>query len=167
MLELGKRDHLLVQTIRGFITSASVGSEVLVRNSRLALLRFLDDCSSERVSMLHESLIQIVQSEVPSGRLLRPGLEVLSYLLDVDPVHREHARSDQWYLLLVDLPQVHASSDLPTLQALVGMYAGLLKYSETRKAALTTLHRLLLHRYPLVLSLITIDYYFQTLVDLH
>ncbi|KAL8790067.1 MAG: hypothetical protein Q9213_000769 [Squamulea squamosa] len=150
ILELGKRDHLLVPMIRGFITSASVGSEVLVRNSRLALLKFLDDCSPDEILAVHESLVQIVRSEIPSGRLLRPGLEVLSFLLDVDLTSREHPCSNQWHLLLVDLPQVHTSSDLPTLQALVGVYAGLLKYIESCKIALSTLHRLLLHRYPLI-----------------
>ncbi|KAL8774452.1 MAG: hypothetical protein Q9209_000825 [Squamulea sp. 1 TL-2023] len=127
MLQLGKGDNLLLPMIRGFIKSASVGSELLIRNSRLAFLNFLDDCSPDEVLTLHEYLIRIVRSEVPSGRLLRPGLEILSFLLDVDPAHQKHSRSNQWLLLLDDLPQVHASSDLPTLQALVGMYAGLLK----------------------------------------
>ena len=150
MLNLGKRDLLLVPLIHGFVTIASVGSEMLVRNSRVALLNFLDGCSPDEVLTLRVSLAQIIQSEVPNGRLLRPGLEVFSFLLDVNPAGQEHTPFCQWRALLDALPQVHTSTDLPTLQALVGVYAGLLQYSELCNTALATIHRLLLHRYPSV-----------------
>ncbi|KAL8856857.1 MAG: hypothetical protein Q9178_006574 [Gyalolechia marmorata] len=135
MLNLGKRDRLIVPMIRGFVTIASVGSEMLVRNSRVALINFLDGCSPDEVLTLRVSLTQIIQSEVPKGRLLRPGLEVFSFLLDVDPAGQEQAPLCQWRALLEVLPQVHTSTDLPTLQALVGVYAGLIQYPSIRLTA--------------------------------
>lgn len=159
--DLAKREGLLAPMLRGFITSASVGSELLVRNSRIALLDCLNGCSTNEISLLHDALVQIIQteipterlvkptSEIPSGRLLRPALEVLSFVLDNDPI-QEPSPTSPYQALLQPLRAVHANTDLPTLQALVGVYAGFLKHSDLRMAALITLHRLLLHRYPSV-----------------
>ncbi|KAL8910044.1 MAG: hypothetical protein Q9171_004639 [Xanthocarpia ochracea] len=110
MLNLGKRDRLLVPMIRGFVTIASVGSEMLVRNSRVALINFLDGCSPDEVLTLRVSLAQIIQSEVPNGRLLRPGLDVFSFLLDVDPAGQEHAPFYQWRALLDALPKIRLTA---------------------------------------------------------
>ncbi|KAI4256578.1 MAG: hypothetical protein L6R42_006129 [Xanthoria sp. 1 TBL-2021] len=158
IFDLAKRERLLAPMLRGFITTASVGSELLVRNSRIALLDCLGGCSTNEISLFHDALVQIIRteiptvrlvkstSEIPSGRLLRPVLEVLSFVLDNDAIPT--LSTNPYQELLQPLRAVHVNTDLPTLQALVGVYAGFLKHSDLRMAALVTLHRLLLHRYP-------------------
>lgn len=162
IFDLAKRERLLAPMLRGFITTASVGSELLVRNSRIALLDCLGGCSTNEISLFHDALVQIIRteiptvrlvkptSEIPSGRLLRPVLEVLSFVLDNDAIPK--LSTNPYQELLQPLRAVHANTDLPTLQALVGVYAGFLKHSDLHMAALVTLHRLLLHRYPAVRS---------------
>ncbi|KAL8726138.1 MAG: hypothetical protein Q9166_006895 [cf. Caloplaca sp. 2 TL-2023] len=128
IMTLAKRDRLVAPMIRGLITSASVGSEVLVRSSRMAILRYLVNCSPDGAHMFCEPLVDIITTEVPNGRLLRPGLEVLSFLLDVGPgSYQERATSSQWQSMLRDLARVHSSQDLPTLQAVIGVYGSLVK----------------------------------------
>ena len=150
IFDLAKRERLLAPMLKGFITTASVGTELLVRNSRIALLHCLDSCTNIETSLFHDTLVRIIQREIPTGRLLRPALEVLSFVLDNDAAPLEPSSTSPYQGLLQPLRAIHANTDLSTLQALVGVYAGLLNHSDVRMPALTQLHRLLLHRYPSV-----------------
>ncbi|KAL8803890.1 MAG: hypothetical protein Q9200_006035 [Gallowayella weberi] len=150
ILKLARRDHSVAPMIQGFVTSASVGSEVLVRNSRIALLRFFNDCSANDVSLINETLVHMIQAGVPNGRLLRPGMEMLSFLLDVGLVPQQQASLSHWRALLYGMAQVHASTDIPTLQAVVALYSSLLGYHDLYKTAISKLYLLLCHRYPSV-----------------
>lgn len=169
IFDLAKRERLLAPMLKGFITTASVGTELLVRNSRIALLHCLDGCTTIETSLFHSALVQIIQTEIPTGRLLRPALEVLSFVLDNDAAPPEPSSTSPYQALLQPLRAVHANTDLSTLQALVGVYAGFLNHSDVRMAALIQLHRLLLHRYPSVCvnpSLPVVNFFFSLLFDL-
>lgn len=78
------RGHL----IQGLVTSASSGSEGLLSAARLAISRFVSTGSAADVGAYYDSLISIIQAAMPNGRLLRPGLDVLAFMLDVDSVQR-------------------------------------------------------------------------------
>ncbi|KAL8678701.1 MAG: hypothetical protein Q9186_004976 [Xanthomendoza sp. 1 TL-2023] len=148
IFKLAQRDHLVAPMLRGFVTSAGVGSEVLVRNSRIALLSCLTICSPNDGSTIHETLLHMIHAGLSNGRLFRPGLEVLSFLLDVGPVLQHQPSLSHWQALLRGLAQVHASTDLPTLQAVIALYSGLLNNHDLHKAAISKLYLLLCHRYP-------------------
>lgn len=150
IFDLAKRERSLTPMLKGFITTASVGTELLVRNSRIALLHCLDSCTVTETSLFHDTLVRIIQTEIPTGRLLRPAVEVLSFVLDNETAPPEPSSTSPYQALLQPLRTVHANTDLSTLQALVGVYAGFLNRSDVRMAALIQLHRLLLHRYPSV-----------------
>ncbi|KAL8988290.1 MAG: hypothetical protein Q9169_008579, partial [Polycauliona sp. 2 TL-2023] len=153
----------LLPMLRGFITTASLGSELLVRNSRIALLQILASSSPTQILLIHETLVQIILSAIPSTqstsakpvsgevssqtRLLRPALDVLAFVLDND-TELQIRDSTCYHSLLSPLRAVHATTDLPTLQALVGIHAGCMTHTQLRTEVMKILHHLLLHRYP-------------------
>ncbi|KAL8849143.1 MAG: hypothetical protein Q9221_005866 [Calogaya cf. arnoldii] len=120
IFDLAARECLIEPMLKGFITSASVGTEVLVRNSRIALLQCLNNSSPNEIDLVHGALTKIILSAIPNGRLLRPSLEVLSFLLDSIVVSQ---RTDLYEGLLQPLTTVHANTDLPTLQAVIRLAA--------------------------------------------
>ncbi|KAL8885392.1 MAG: hypothetical protein Q9215_006753 [Flavoplaca cf. flavocitrina] len=154
LFTLAQDSNSLLPMLRGFITTASLGTELLVRNTRIAVLQYLNIYSTAENSLIQETLVQIILSALPtpqptkasetsSPRLLRPALETLAFILDNDTTINTSYRQ-----LLPSLKAVHASTDLSTLQALVGLYACFLDYDDLRSEVLVTLHQLLLHRYP-------------------
>lgn len=81
--------HLLRdQLIQGLATSASSGAEGLLTAARLAISRFTTTSSARVVEAYYDSLLAIIQSAMPNGRLLRPGLDMLAFLLDMDSMQR-------------------------------------------------------------------------------
>ncbi|KAL9033851.1 MAG: hypothetical protein Q9180_005730 [Flavoplaca navasiana] len=150
LLSLAQDSNSLLSMLHGFIPTLSVGTEQLVRNTRIALLQYLYTCPTAEKSLIQESLVQIILStlrtpqptKASSTRLLRPACETLAFILDNDTTNTSYQH------LLPSLKTVHASTDLPTLQALVGLYATFLDYDDLRSEVLVILHQLLLHRYP-------------------
>ncbi|KAL8882431.1 MAG: hypothetical protein Q9198_000568 [Flavoplaca austrocitrina] len=157
LFNLAQDSKSLLPLLRGFITTASLGTELLVRNTRIALLQHLNISSTAENSLIRETLVQIILSALPtpqptqpsstsSTRLLRPALETLAFILDNDT--KPPSTNASYQHLLPSLKAVHASTDLPTLQALVNLYARFLDYDDLRSEVLVILHQLLLHRYP-------------------
>ncbi|KAL8666499.1 MAG: hypothetical protein Q9168_007475 [Polycauliona sp. 1 TL-2023] len=155
----------LAPMLRGFITTASVGSELLVRNTRIALLQSLSSFSPTEISSIHETLIQIILSATPAQqpttksrsdetvsqtRLLRPALEVFAFIHDNDTSPPQSRNIESYRPLLAPLRAVHATTDLPTLQALVSLYGALLVHADLRVEVMGVLYQLLLHRYPTI-----------------
>ncbi|KAL8747912.1 MAG: hypothetical protein Q9184_007535, partial [Pyrenodesmia sp. 2 TL-2023] len=136
-----QRGHLM----QGLVTSASSGSEGLMSAARLAIGRFISTGSSVDVEAYYDSLISIIRAAVPHGRLLRPGLDVLAFMLDVDGVHR-FPHSAQWKSLLDTMALLHKGSDLRTFESIVQVYTGLARYEGLRADTLPALQRLLAHR---------------------
>lgn len=102
-------DHRMrTPIIRGLITSASSGGEALLGAARLSISKFVTTSSPVDVRMLYQSLLSIIGSEMPAGRLLWPGLEVLAFLLDIDVVPRLTEPIDLLYTK--SLPRSSSSS---------------------------------------------------------
>lgn len=72
--------------IQGFITSATSGTETLVRSSRLAFTKFIHeqegDRRSETMSLIFEDLISILDSNIKDDRYTLPALEMIDFCLD-------------------------------------------------------------------------------------
>ncbi|KAL8925815.1 MAG: hypothetical protein Q9208_003312 [Pyrenodesmia sp. 3 TL-2023] len=135
------RGHL----IQGLITSASSGSEGLLSAARLAICRFISTGSAADVEAYYDSLISIIRAAMPNGRLVRPGLDVLAFMLDVDYVPC-FPHSTQWKSLLGTMALLHRGSDLRTFETIIQVYTGLARYEDLRTDSLAALQRLLAHR---------------------
>lgn len=81
--------------IRGLITSAGSGSEALMGTVRTALIGTLQ-AHRNHVLPFYVSLLEIMQNELPNGRLVKPGLEVLGFLLDFDSERNLHCCTSQY-----------------------------------------------------------------------
>ncbi|KAI4273033.1 MAG: hypothetical protein L6R35_006435, partial [Caloplaca aegaea] len=100
MLHFCNDDRLRLAMIRGLITSASSGGEALLSAARLAISRFLTMASPADADVFYDSLLAVIRSEMPTGRLLWPGMEVLAFVLDTDVVPQDstnnEAAADYW-----------------------------------------------------------------------
>ena len=87
MLAFWNHAEFQYQILEGLITSASIGNATLVVASRTAIMQSLQGFP-EAMESLYMHLLRIIRAHAPDGRLARPGLEVLAFLLDVDTVPR-------------------------------------------------------------------------------
>ncbi|KAL8969617.1 MAG: hypothetical protein Q9197_004247 [Variospora fuerteventurae] len=94
MLHFCNDDRLRLAMIRGLITSASSGGEALLSAARLAISRFLTMTSPADADVFYDTLLAVIRAEMPTGRLLWPGMEVLAFLLDVDVVTQDSTNNE-------------------------------------------------------------------------
>lgn len=74
---------LRLPLLEGYVTSAGVGSEKLLRASRLALVDYLECALPEaRALNLCNDLTELLGRRLSNDRLAIPILEVLSFLFD-------------------------------------------------------------------------------------
>lgn len=74
---------LRLSLLEGYVTSAGVGSESLLRSSRLALVDYLESASSEAPARkLCDDLTELLGRCLSNDRLAIPILEVIGFLFD-------------------------------------------------------------------------------------
>ncbi|KAL8946606.1 MAG: hypothetical protein Q9222_007019 [Ikaeria aurantiellina] len=148
ILNISNCDPLRYLAMRGFVTSAGFGHDDLVHTARTALVTFLDSSSAKDKNCFYQTLIQLIRSEPYDGRLTRPSLEVLAFLLEYMDIRLEGDTAiDTWQGLLSHLPSLHKSTDIPTLEAVVRIYAASMHHVHLKDQAYSAILRLLLHRY--------------------
>ncbi|KAL8958569.1 MAG: hypothetical protein Q9193_004397 [Seirophora villosa] len=149
MLNFCNDHRLRPAMMRGLITSASSGGEALLSAARLATSRFVTTCSVADAEMFFDSLLAIIQAEMPAGRLLWPGLEVLAFLLETDIIQSstEPLNVDCLLRTLLDrMTALQKGSNLRNWNTLVQVYAGLARYDELCERALAKLRLLHVHQ---------------------
>lgn len=88
LLSLYSTDWIRLSLLEGYITSAGVGSESLLRASRASLVDHAEHLSiADLVSML-EDLVEIVRQHVADDRLIISALEVVAFLFDAGQFQR-------------------------------------------------------------------------------
>ena len=74
--------------IQGLVTSASAGTEGLIKASRLALAEYINTKNVEEQSylktLLFQELLVILESNMEDDRYAIPTMEVIGFLLDSD-----------------------------------------------------------------------------------
>lgn len=82
LLSLRSIDWLRGYILEGCISSAGVGSEKLIRSSRVALAIYIDTSSASELANLYADLLTIMSRYVTDDRVMVPALAVLAFLLD-------------------------------------------------------------------------------------
>ena len=82
LLALRSIDWLRGYILEGCISSAGIGSETLIRSSRLALAIYIDACSVTELAKLYTDLLMIMNKYVTVDRVIVPALAVFAFLLD-------------------------------------------------------------------------------------
>lgn len=74
---------LRMPLLKGYVTSAGVGSESLLRASRLALVDYITvDPQEHRILNFCTDLTELMRDHLGNDRLAIPILEVLAFLFD-------------------------------------------------------------------------------------
>lgn len=84
LLKLTQVEWLRPSLLQGFVTCAGAGTETTICSARDALLKCisLDQGASDEISLLVNSLLQILQDHVKEDRYDIPTLEVLALLFN-------------------------------------------------------------------------------------
>lgn len=103
LLALRSIDWLRGYILEGCISSAGVGSESLVRSSRVALATYIDTLSASELARLSADLLTIISRGVSDDRIIVPALAVVAFLLDSansdGPLHDSFSYVDPLRLL--------------------------------------------------------------------
>lgn len=82
LLALRSIDWLRGYILEGCINSAGVGSETLIRSSRVALAAHVDTSSASELTKIFADLLTIMNKHVTDDRVIVPALAVLAFLLE-------------------------------------------------------------------------------------
>ncbi|KAI9878754.1 MAG: hypothetical protein M1830_010607 [Pleopsidium flavum] len=147
LLSLMSENWLRLPVLEGYVTSAGVGSESLLRASRLALVDYLGVVSDDhRILNICNDLTELLRRNLASDRLAIPLLEVLGFLFDAGILQQLDDGSFNFYALI---QKAHfKSGSVHKLEAAVKLYAGLAEVASTSQEAVMKLAGMLLHPFP-------------------
>ncbi|KAI9830641.1 MAG: hypothetical protein M1819_005451 [Sarea resinae] len=146
--------------LEGYITSAGVGSESVLRASRLALARYADSlpltyeagsADSNSLISLFNDLSTVLRENSTNDRVAIPMLEVLGYLCDARITQKLEGSNFKIRTLLSLLQKAHYKSpSIPKLEAAVRLYTGLVEISSIRDEVVRKLASMLVHPFPMI-----------------
>ena len=88
LLTLCSKDWVRLSLLEGYITSAGVGSESLLRASRSALVDYAENLPASELVALCQDLLEVVRQNIANDRLIIPSLEVIAFLFDAGQFQR-------------------------------------------------------------------------------
>jgi hypothetical protein len=149
-------NHLWVEMMEGYVTSADTGSEDLVRASRAALAEVCEDNDTRR--RLCTTMCEVIRCNLGNDRILVSAMEVMAFLFDVGIIQRRlsvtldpvDVPSDimDWSDLYLLVQRAHyKTGSVRKLEAAIKLYSGL---AEVYPKVLDKLVSLLLHPFPKV-----------------
>ncbi|KNG51573.1 beta-tubulin cofactor d [Stemphylium lycopersici] len=141
----------------GFVSSAGMGSESVVQNSRMALLSFAETLPNDAASGaqqytlvdLANCFLALLKGNLENERILLPLLEVVAFLFDMQVMHRLKSTSFNFRTLLSYTQKSHfKSTHMQKLHLALDIYRGLGAIPVTRADTLTKVSNMLLHPFP-------------------
>ncbi|KAF2451503.1 hypothetical protein P171DRAFT_515515 [Karstenula rhodostoma CBS 690.94] len=141
----------------GYMTSAGMGSESVVQNSRAALLDTIDawpttatgDIDTFNLLDITNCLLGLLKQNLETERVLLPLLEIFAFLFDMQVMHRLLETSFNFRALLSYTQKAHfKSTHMQKLQLALDVYRGLGTIAATRADTITKLSSMLLHPFP-------------------
>ncbi|CAN9243043.1 unnamed protein product [Alternaria alternata] len=143
----------------GFVSSAGMGSESVVQNSRAALLDFVDILPNEdssddpRFTLVDfaNCFLTLLKENITNDRVLLPLLEVISFLFDMQVMQRLQSTPFNFRVLLSYTQKAHfKSTHMQKLHLALDVYRGLGDITLTRTDTLSKVVSMLLHPFPKV-----------------
>ncbi|KAF2708780.1 hypothetical protein K504DRAFT_482284 [Pleomassaria siparia CBS 279.74] len=144
----------------GFVSSASMGSESVVQNSRAALIDAIDllpisnaSGHGERFSLLDmvTCLTDLIKQNLDCDRILIPLLDVIAFLFDMQILNRLADTSFNFRTLLSLTQKAHfKSTHMQKLHLALDIYRGLGGIATTHLDTVNKVATMLLHPFPKV-----------------
>ncbi|SLM39571.1 Tubulin-specific chaperone D, C-terminal [Lasallia pustulata] len=149
LLSLRSADWIRLPLLEGYVTSAGVGSESLLRASRAALVDYAEHLHIADLVALCQDLMEILRRHIADDRLIIPALEVVAFLLDAGQFQRINNVELKWRNLLALIQKSHfKSGNVHKLEAAVKVYTGLASVKVVQQDVLAKLCSMLLHPFP-------------------
>ncbi|KAL4942544.1 hypothetical protein BDV06DRAFT_211749 [Aspergillus oleicola] len=155
LLELQAIDWLRLPLFQGLATSAVAGAEGLIRSTRSALIRNINQHPVERHPDIAMSIIKdllvILSEKLADDRYAIPILETLAFLLDGYVASVPGFQDPCLKKLFILIQKAHfKTANVARLEAAIRAYAPLSRVEQVRPDVLKKLTGLLLHSYPRV-----------------
>ncbi|KAF2272997.1 uncharacterized protein EI97DRAFT_192089 [Westerdykella ornata] len=149
-------DHIKEGLCLGLASSAGMGSESVVQNSRAALLDTLDSLPTDETSEsgltlldVANCLLGLLKNSLDNDRTLLPLLEVIAFLFDMQVMQRMVTTTFNFRALLSYTQKAHfKSSHMQKLHLALDVYRGLANIPSTRIDTINKLASMLLHPFP-------------------
>ncbi|KAL1855438.1 hypothetical protein Plec18170_004158 [Paecilomyces lecythidis] len=165
LLELLKVNWLRFPLIQGLVTSASAGTENLIRSSRSALIEYINDQDRERrdgvvAQLIRESQL-VLESNMEDDRYAIPAMDMLSFLLDTCVTAISTDSEPIFRKVFFVVQKAHfKSSNMARLEAAIKVYASLSRMEHLKADVMKKLTSMLLHPYPKIRASVA-DYLFM------
>ncbi|KAL4919735.1 tubulin folding cofactor D C terminal-domain-containing protein [Aspergillus aurantiobrunneus] len=165
LLELQAIDWLRLPLFQGLATSTVAGAEGLIRSTRSALIRNVNNHPAEQhpriVTAIIQDLLVILTEKLWDDRYAIPILETSAFLLDSYVASVPGFQDPSLNKLFVLVKKAHfKTSNIARLEAAIRTYAPLSRLGQVRVDVLKKLTGMLLHPFPRV-RVTTADYLFM------
>ncbi|PGH27004.1 hypothetical protein AJ80_01388 [Polytolypa hystricis UAMH7299] len=170
LFELLRINWLRQSLVKGMITSASTGTEGLVRSTRFALLEFIrnQDANTGQIISAHifEDLLILLETCIDDDRYAIPTVEMLAFVLD-HCFNQSDVDSTINYRKLFTLVQKShfKSSNMPRIEAAIKIYSILWRVLSLRNEVTKKMMSMLLHPYPKIRTLVSDSLFIETGAD--
>ncbi|KAF2494219.1 hypothetical protein BU16DRAFT_512612 [Lophium mytilinum] len=153
--------------MEGYVSSAGMGSESVVQNSRMALVDAMEGLAVDKIggeegggdergcSLLDvmDILMELLRGTLANDRILIPLMEVVAFLFDAGVVQRLEETGFNYRSLLSLTQKAHyKSTNIHKLHIALDVYRGLAEIDSTRKDVLLKVASMLLHPFPKIRS---------------
>ncbi|OJD19110.1 hypothetical protein AJ78_00896 [Emergomyces pasteurianus Ep9510] len=155
---------------RGLVTSATSGTEVVVRSARFALLQYINKQDEKQRNNICVKLIEdwlsILESDNDDDRYAIPAVEMIAFLLDNCFVHSSPDPNINYQKLFVSVQKFHfKSANMSRMEAAIKIYALLWRMDVIKGDAMKKLTGMLLHPYPKIRTTAADCLYMETRVE--
>ncbi|PGH14144.1 hypothetical protein AJ79_03262 [Helicocarpus griseus UAMH5409] len=155
---------------RGMVTSASTGTEGLVRASRFALLQYVNEQNEAQRGntcvKLIEDWLSVLESDMEDDRYAIPAVEMIAFLLDICFSHSSPDLNINYRKLFITVQKFHfKSANMSRMEAAIKVYALLWRMNVIRSDAMKKLTGMLLHPYPKIRTIAADCLYMETYVE--
>ncbi|EGE83692.2 beta-tubulin cofactor d [Blastomyces dermatitidis ATCC 18188] len=155
---------------RGLVTSATTGTEVVVRSARVALLQYINNHDEQRRNIICVKLIEdwlsILESDNDDDRYAIPVVEMTAFLLDNCFLHNSPDPNMNYHKLFVLVQKFHfKSANMARIEAAIKIYSLLWRMGVIKGDAMKKLTGMLLHPYPKIRTIAADCLYMESHVE--
>ncbi|OJD22113.1 hypothetical protein ACJ73_06543 [Blastomyces percursus] len=163
-------DWLRHSLSRGLVTSATTGTEVVVRSARFALLQYINNHDEQLRNTICVKLIEdwlsILESDTDDDRYALPVVEMIAFLLDNCFLHDFPDPNINYRKLFALVQNFHfKSASMARIEAAIKIYALLWRMGVIKRDAMQKLTGMLMHPYPKIRTIAADCLYMESHVE--
>ncbi|KAL6719073.1 hypothetical protein ACLMJK_003308 [Lecanora helva] len=148
LLSMATLDWAAMDFLKGYVTSAGVGSESLIKTSRAAFTTYAHGLSSDELTTICVRILKLFIHNHRDERLSLPIMQFIVFLFEANIMQPSACNEKLWRDFFRCLQEAHhRSPNIPKIEAAINIYAALVTCGPLRKVASKKLCQMLLHPY--------------------